>query len=166
VVEILDCCKHLKLPAEIEVRCCVLHALGFSGVPVGLRAGTQPAAARALTASHANEFHRMRAPPPASCPQDKQYPRDWWMSRGRLRVQLFNEDGTPTNPEVPTRELDGDDSGWLVGFGGSVRMQLVEYCNNVPTAAPLVPPPTHYSCCALHHNALLGDRSCAAAQGC
>lgn len=35
--------------------------------------------------------------------EDKQYPRDWWLSRGRLRVRLFNDDGTPTNPEVPTR---------------------------------------------------------------
>ncbi|GBF89250.1 hypothetical protein Rsub_02127 [Raphidocelis subcapitata] len=35
--------------------------------------------------------------------EDKQYPRDWWLSRGRLRVQLFKEDGSPTNPEVPTR---------------------------------------------------------------
>ncbi|KAI8463877.1 MAG: signal recognition particle, SRP19 subunit [Monoraphidium minutum] len=35
--------------------------------------------------------------------EDKQYPRDWWLSRGRLRVALFNADGTPTNPEVPTR---------------------------------------------------------------
>lgn len=52
VMEIYDCLKYLKLPADIE---------------------------------------------------DKQYPRDWWMSRGRLRVQLFQEDGTPTNPEVPTR---------------------------------------------------------------
>lgn len=52
VVEMIDCCKYLKLPAEIE---------------------------------------------------DKQYPRDWWLSRGRLRVQLFNEGGTPINPEIPTR---------------------------------------------------------------
>ncbi|KIZ02563.1 hypothetical protein MNEG_5395 [Monoraphidium neglectum] len=47
----------------------------------------------------------MQTSSPLSSPvsQDKQYPRDWWLSRGRLRVQLFNADGTPTNPEVPTR---------------------------------------------------------------
>ena len=38
-------------------------------------------------------------------PQDKQYPRDWWLARGRLRVMLRQSDGSPVNPEVPTREL-------------------------------------------------------------
>lgn len=34
--------------------------------------------------------------------ENKAYSRDW-MIRGRLRVELFKEDGTPVNPEVPTR---------------------------------------------------------------
>jgi signal recognition particle subunit SEC65 len=35
--------------------------------------------------------------------EDKQYPRDWWLSRGRLRVTLFGPDGQPSNPEIATR---------------------------------------------------------------
>jgi hypothetical protein len=27
------------------------------------------------------------------------------MVRGRIRVELMNEDGTPANPEIPTSEL-------------------------------------------------------------
>jgi hypothetical protein len=66
VLEMMDCCRHLKLPADIE---------------------------------------------------DKQYPRDWWMSRGRLRVQLFGEDGAPTNPEVPTRERRAGRAGGFAALG-------------------------------------------------
>uniref|UniRef100_A0A7S0YF51 Signal recognition particle 19 kDa protein n=1 Tax=Polytomella parva TaxID=51329 RepID=A0A7S0YF51_9CHLO len=34
--------------------------------------------------------------------EGKTYPRDWFI-KGRLRVQLFNADGTPVNPTIPTR---------------------------------------------------------------
>lgn len=34
--------------------------------------------------------------------EDKHYPRDWFI-RGRLRVQLKNEDGTLINSEIPDR---------------------------------------------------------------
>mmetsp|Transcript_40470 Transcript_40470/g.89927 ORF Transcript_40470/g.89927 Transcript_40470/m.89927 type:complete len:157 (+) Transcript_40470:78-548(+) len=51
VLEMLEVCKHLNIPAVIE---------------------------------------------------DKHYPRDWFI-RGRLRVQLRQDDGMPTNTEVPNR---------------------------------------------------------------
>jgi hypothetical protein len=41
---------------------------------------------------------------PSRHPQDQQSPRDWWLPRGRLCVALCKEDGSPTNPEVPTLE--------------------------------------------------------------
>lgn len=34
--------------------------------------------------------------------EDKHYPRDWFI-RGRLRVQLKKDDGSPTNPAIPDR---------------------------------------------------------------
>lgn len=40
-------------------------------------------------------------------PQNKAYPRNW-LIRGRIRVQLKNEDGSLVNPEIPSRE-------WVVG---------------------------------------------------
>lgn len=52
-LEIADCCKHLKIPAVIEI--------------------------------------------------DKAYPRDF-MQRGRVRVQLKNEDGTLYNPAITSRK--------------------------------------------------------------
>ena len=58
----------------------------------------------------------------APAPQMKCYPRDW-MVPGRVRVKLRKEDGTPVNPEVPTREwwpLRG-----CVGLGCVARMLLL-----------------------------------------
>jgi len=37
-------------------------------------------------------------------PEGKTYPRDW-MYRGRVRVQLKNDDGSPVNPSIPTSKL-------------------------------------------------------------
>ena len=37
------------------------------------------------------------------CQQNKAYPRQWWV-RGRVRVQLLNEDGSLVNPFIPNRE--------------------------------------------------------------
>lgn len=37
-------------------------------------------------------------------PEGKTYPRDW-QYRGRVRVQLRNEDGSPANPSIPTSKL-------------------------------------------------------------
>lgn len=37
-------------------------------------------------------------------PQMKSYPRDWLVP-GRVRVKLRNDDGSPCNAEVPSREL-------------------------------------------------------------
>jgi len=37
-------------------------------------------------------------------PESKIYPRDW-MYRGRVRVQLKNDDGSPVNPSIPTSTL-------------------------------------------------------------
>ena len=52
-MEILDCCRYLGLPCDVE---------------------------------------------------DKQYARDWWLSRGRVRVQLRDLDsGAPVNPDIPSR---------------------------------------------------------------
>lgn len=81
-----------------------LAALGSKGGPrLTTPAAVALAAAQSLLArtNHQPPDTRMFSRPP---PQDKQYPRDWWLSRGRVRVQLFNEDGTPVNPEVPNRE--------------------------------------------------------------
>lgn len=36
-------------------------------------------------------------------PQMKSYSRDW-MVPGRVRVKLRNDDGSPVNPEIPSRE--------------------------------------------------------------
>lgn len=33
----------------------------------------------------------------------KHYPRQWWVP-GRVRVHLFNADGTPCNPQIPDRK--------------------------------------------------------------
>ncbi len=93
VIEIFDCLKYLKLPADIEV--------GSGGIMAAV--GDQ-----IFGVGFVHDSNTPLTPPcpflPPKTPQDKQYPRDWWMSRGRLRVELFNQDGTPTNPEIPTRE--------------------------------------------------------------
>lgn len=40
--------------------------------------------------------------------QDKSYPRDW-LVRGRVRVQLFNDDGKPVNPDIPNSKRSSQD---------------------------------------------------------
>jgi hypothetical protein len=72
--------------------------------PAPLRPCPLVARFRLAASPHPRFSTQASSPLSSSVSQDKQYPRDWWLSRGRLRVQLFNADGTPTNPEVPTRE--------------------------------------------------------------
>ncbi|KAK9822513.1 hypothetical protein WJX74_000099 [Apatococcus lobatus] len=40
----------------------------------------------------------------ASGIENKAYSRDYWV-RGRVRVQLLKDDGTPANPEIPNRRV-------------------------------------------------------------
>lgn len=41
---------------------------------------------------------------PAHIEITKRYPRDWLLSQGRLRVKLFQEDGTPFSPEISNKK--------------------------------------------------------------
>jgi len=69
--------------------------------------------------------------------QNKHYPRDW-MIPGRLRVKLLNEDGTPANPDVPTRELR---DGVIVLLRTSTIFQQQWAKSNVGASDPHGAPP-------------------------
>ena len=81
----------------------------------------------------------------------KHYPRDF-MIRGRVRVQLCNEDGTPVNPAIPNRACvgGGPDSGvmvvcvWWCGGGdavggGGVVVGMGLGCSAARCALPRLP---------------------------
>lgn len=69
----------------------------------------------AHAASATTAWHPACPPATPPKPQDKHYPRTWWI-RGRLKVQLKNADGTYVNADITSSE-------WRRGVGGSVGVR-------------------------------------------
>ena len=72
--------------------------------------------------------------------QNKAYSRDF-LVRGRVRVQLKNEDGTLINPEFPNRKS-------LIPFGANwmVYQKCFNDCKPAPWVWSQCPMPNRYDC--------------------
>ncbi|KAL8273717.1 hypothetical protein Esti_002317 [Eimeria stiedai] len=87
---------------------------------------------------------------PARVEITKRYPRDWLWSTGRLRVQLFKENGSPFSSEVPSKRKLMEQMCLLIpklksrcaqspqqaAAGGGKKKKKSSSSSNSPSAAP------------------------------
>lgn len=120
--EIYECViNFLKLPAEIEVS----------------RVRPDRCTAGVAHACHCCYRHCSCCFPAAGTwSQNKAYSREW-LVRGRIRVQLKKEDGTPVDPAIPNRER----STWVLVRGAHCHQGRDGRCVTMVHAVSIVPGP-------------------------